>query len=219
MLGAVFFVTVVLLLTGHYYFVERPRRAAEAHSPGPPALPLRELVARLPAGVFLQPGFTWATVRSSGDVQVGVHPLLLSLIGSDATVEMRGAGEHVNKGDPLLTLRSGDRHLTVRSPLAGRIKAAKVKPPQETRWQTRSEETCVIRPEALSQELPAWMIGKAAADWSRMQYGTIRDYLMSRSVHPEAGLALADGGELPVGVLGQIEEADWVGFEKEFLGS
>lgn len=219
MLGAVFFVTVVLLLTGHYYFVERPRRIAEGETAGPPAVPLRDLVSGLPAGVFLQPGFTWAAVRSSGDLQVGVHPLLLSLIGNDPELETRRAGEQVRKGDPLVTLRSGDRRLVVRSPISGRVKASSLRPPRDTVWQARSEGTCLIRPEGLDTELPTWMIGQTAIDWSRGQYGKIRDFVMSRSVHPEAGLALADGGELPVGVLTQIESPDWAEFEETFLGS
>jgi len=217
MLGAVFFVIVVVLLIGHYVLVERPRRVAGADARGPLAMPLRDLVTRLPAGVFLQPGFTWAQVRSSGDVQVGVHPLLLSLIGNRPDVEMRGPGEHVNKGDPLVTLRSGERRLVVRSPVAGRVTASGASAPQDTVWQARSEKTCVIRPEDLPAELPSWMIGKAAADWSRVQYGRIRDYLMSRSVDPQTGLALADGGELPIGVLAQVAEADWADFEARFL--
>ena len=217
MLGAVFFVVVVVLLSGHYVLVERPRRVAGANARGPLAMPLRDLVARLPAGVFLQPGFTWAQVRSSGDVHVGVHPMLLSLIGHDPDVEMRAAGEHVDKGDPLVTLRSGERQLVVRSPVAGRITASGGRAPQDTVWQARSEKTCVIRPEGLSDELPGWLIGKAAADWSRAQYGQIRDYLMSRSADPEAGLALADGGELPIGVLAQVDDSDWADFERMFL--
>jgi hypothetical protein len=180
-------------------------------------VPLRDLIARLPAGVFLQPGFTWATVRSSGDLQVGVHPLLLSLIGSDPELVMRGPGERVEKGDPLVTLRSGSRELVVRSPVAGRVKASRVRPPRDTAWQARGAGTCVIRPEGLSAELPTWLIGEAATDWSRAQYGKVRDFVLSRTAHPEAGLALADGGELPVGVLGQVGDADWTEFEETFL--
>ncbi|MCK5482717.1 MAG: hypothetical protein KAJ13_03410 [Gemmatimonadetes bacterium] len=109
MLGVVFFVSVVAVLTGHYLLVERPRRIAGESVMGPRALPLRDLVSRLPAGVFLQPTFTWGQVRPGGDVEIGVHPLLLSLVGPDPELEIRSAGEHVNKGDPLMTVGSGER--------------------------------------------------------------------------------------------------------------
>ena len=103
MLAAVFFVIVLALLTGHYFLVERPRRLSDASAAGPLALPLRELITRLPAGIFLQPTFTWGQVRSGGDVEIGVHPMLLSLLGPNPQVEMPSAGEHVEKGEPLMT--------------------------------------------------------------------------------------------------------------------
>lgn len=217
MLAAVFFAIVVALLTGHYFLVERPRRLAGASAAGPLALPLRELITRLPAGIFLQPTFTWGQVRPGGDVEIGVHPMLLSLLGPNPKLEMRSAGEHVEKGGPLMTIGSGERHLVVRSPIAGSIVMANATPPNDTGWQSRSGRTCLIQPERLSDEVPTWMIGKAAADWSRAQYGRIRDHLIERSADPQTGLALADGGELPVGALNQLDVADWADFENEFL--
>ena len=84
MLGAVFFVTVAIALTGHYILVERPRRIAREAGQGPRALPVRDLIPRLPSGIFLQPTFTWSQVRPNGDVELGVHPLLFGLVGPGA---------------------------------------------------------------------------------------------------------------------------------------
>lgn len=219
MLAAVFFVLVVALLTGHYLLVERPRRLASESRGAPVAIPLPELVNRMPAGVFLQPTFTWGQVRPTGDVELGVHPMLLSLLGPDADVEMRSAGEHVFKGDPLMTVGSGERRLVVRSPVAGSITMANATPSDDAGWQGRSRRTCLIAPEHLSDEVPTWMLGNAAVEWSRAQYGRIRDHLLSRSADPRTGLALADGGELPVGALNQLDAAAWVEFESEFLNT
>lgn len=219
MLAAVFFVLVVTLLTGHYFLIERPRRIAKESTAGPLAMPLRELISRLPAGVFLQPTFTWGHVRPGGEVEVGVHPLLLSLVGPDPEVETRRAGEHVAKGDPLMVVGTGERRLVVRSPIAGSVARANVSSPAETDWQGRSETTCLIQAERLSDEVPTWMLGEAAVDWTRSQYGRIRDHLLHRSADPATGLALADGGELPVGALSQFGEDDWAEFEREFLSA
>ncbi len=219
MLGAVFFAIVVTLLTGHYFLVERPRRIVGDSTAGPRAVPLRDLVSRLPAGVFLQPTFTWGEVRPAGDVEIGVHPLLLSLVGPDAELEMRTAGEHIGKGDPLMTVGSGERRLVVRSPLAGSVVAADSTPRGHTDWQRLSDGTCLIQPEELSAEVPTWMIGKAAVDWSREQYGRIRDHLLQSTAEPQTGLALADGGELPIGALSQLDPAGWADFEDEFLSA
>ncbi len=219
MLAAVFFVLVVALLTGHYFLIERPRRiAAELSAPLRP-LPVRELINRVPAGVFLQPTFTWGQVRSGGDVEVGVHPMLLSLLGPDAELEMRSAGERVGKGEPLMTIGSGKRRLVVRSPISGSIIMANAAPSGATGWQIRSDRTCLIEPDDLSEEVPTWMLGKPAVDWSRAQYGRIRDHLLERTADPATGLALADGGELPVGALNQLDATAWSDFEDEFLSA
>lgn len=217
MLGAVFFAIVVTLLTGHYLLVERPRRVAGEAAVGPRIVPLRDTVNRLPAGIFLQPTFTWGQVRPTGDVEIGVHPMLLALVGPEPELAMPGVGEHVDKGDPLMKVASGDRSLVVKSPLAGRVTAAGRAPHRQPGWPGRADPTCAIEPEGLSDEVPTWMIGKAAVDWSRLQYGRIRDHLLERSMHPDTGLALADGGELPVGALSQLEAAEWAEFELEFL--
>ena len=219
MLAAVFFVLVVALLTGHYFLVDRPRRLAGEAAGVLKALPVRELINRLPAGVFLQPTFTWGQVRSGGDVEVGVHPMLLSLLGPDAELEMRRTGEHVGKGDPLMTIGSGGRQLVVRSPVSGSISMVDATPHGGSGWQSLSDRTCLIEPENLSDEIPTWMLGKPAVDWSRAQYGRIRDRLLERTADPATGLALADGGELPVGVLNQLDAAAWADFESEFLSA
>jgi hypothetical protein len=219
MLAAVFFVIVVALLTGHYFLVDRPRRLTDASAVTPRPLPLRELVNRMPAGVFLQPTFTWGQVQTDGDVELGVHPMLLSLIGPDPELEMRSAGEHVDRGDPLMTVGSGDRRMVVRSPIAGSIMAANRKPVDSSGWQSRSDRTCLLQPDHLSDDVPTWMLGEKAVDWSRAQYGRIRDHLLERAADPQTGLALADGGELPVGALNQLDEAAWADFEDKFLSA
>ncbi len=219
MLAAVFFLLVVALLTGHYFLIERPRRIAAESSAPLSALPVRELINGVPAGVFLQPTFTWGQVRSGGDVEVGVHPMLLSLLGPDAELEMRRAGERVRKGEPLMTIGNGERRLVVRSPISGSISMANATPSGATGWQIRSDRTCLIEPENLSVEVPTWMLGKPAVDWSRAQYGRIRDHLLETTADPATGLALADGGELPVGALNQLDAAAWADFEDEFLSA
>ncbi|NNK49181.1 MAG: hypothetical protein HKP01_09945, partial [Gemmatimonadetes bacterium] len=163
--------------------------------------------------------FTWGQVRSGGDVEVGVHPMLLSLLGPDAELEMRSAGERVGKGEPLMTIGSGKRRLVVRSPISGSIIMANAAPSGATGWQIRSDRTCLIEPDDLSEEVPTWMLGKPAVDWSRAQYGRIRDHLLERTADPATGLALADGGELPVGALNQLDATAWSDFEDEFLSA
>ena len=217
MLGVVFMAIVVSLLAGHYFLVERPRRLLRQATTGPRPLPVRDVVSRLPAGVFLQPTFTWSQVRSGGEVEIGVHPMLLSLVGPSRRLETRPVGEHVNRGDPLFTLEGCGRELTVRSPIAGRVIAANAPAPSDTTWQSRSDHTCLVGPDDLQSDIPLWMVGQSAVDWTKAQYGRIRDHLLARAAHPDTGLTLADGGELPEGALSSMDPEDWAAFERVFL--
>lgn len=221
MLGALFCATVVVVLTGHYVLVERPRRIAREAEGGPKALPIQEIIPRLPGGVFLQPTFTWSQVRPNGDVELGVHPLLFGLVGPGATMQLLNTGGQVEKGDVLLKIRLGERTLNVRSPVSGRVVASNPEASTDAGWRgvrsRRGNWVYVVQPDHLADEVPGWMIADRARDWTKTQYRSIRDFLMLSAGGEHAHLALADGGELPLGALGQVDSDDWSEFEDEFL--
>ena len=220
MLGAVFFVTVIAVLTGHYLLVERPRRATGVSTPFPRPLPIRELIDRQPSGVFLQPTFTWAHVRADGDVELGVHPLLASLAADRPTVELTTGSDRVEKGDRLMSLRIDGHALAIRSPFAGRVLSSVTPGDAMADWDAARGQyrdwVCLMRPDSLDAEVSDWFVGREAIDWTQTQYSRIRDYLLSRSM-PAGEVALADGGELPVGALGQLSDEHLTEFETLFL--
>jgi len=220
MLGAVFFVTVLAVLTGHYLLVERPRRATGLSTGFPRRLPIRELIDRQPSGVFLQRTFTWAHVRADGDVELGVHPLLASLAADRPTVELTVGAERVEKGERLMSLQVNGHALAIRSPFSGRLLSSVTPGDAMADWAAASgrhrDWICLMRPDSLATEVPDWYVGRAATEWTRAQYTRIRDYLLARSM-PEGEVALADGGELPVGALAQLSDDHLTEFETLFL--
>lgn len=221
MLGAAFFAAVLLVLAGHYYMVERPRRRRAGGALHSPPLATRDVVDRQPAGVFLQPTFTWTRLRPDGEVEIGVHPLLLGLVGEQSALAMRAEGEQLEKGGVLASLGSGSRRLVVRSPLAGRVVRRNRRPEARAAWRGvhggESGWLYRISPEHLAEEVAGWMVGAPALDWSRQQYGRVRDYLLAAASDVRGQVALADGGELPVGVLDQLDGDAWTEFQETFL--
>jgi glycine cleavage system H lipoate-binding protein len=71
--------------------------------------------------VFIQPTYTWGCLGPLGDLYVGVHPMLMGLVGPPCELECREPGEHVAEGDPLVTIERAGRRLTVRSPVSARV--------------------------------------------------------------------------------------------------
>jgi glycine cleavage system H lipoate-binding protein len=224
MLAAAFLVTVVVALGGYHLLVERPRRIQlEAQLGGVRAgpVPLTDWVASVPDGVFLQNGFTWSRVVPDGTVEVGVHPMLPGLIGDQTRYSLAETGRHFDRGDPILEIGTGERSARVRAPLSGRITARNrfVSGPLSNREPDSVDTAWLyrIQPDDLAQEVASWMIGTPATEWAQDRYGRIREYLQRAVADGEAGLALADGGEVPVGALAGLDARAWSEFETRFL--
>jgi glycine cleavage system H lipoate-binding protein len=216
----------IIALVAADYFLLRPRRAArpaEEDAPLPGLEPLSAAIDRLPAGVFLQPTFTWSRIRPDGEVLLGVHPLLFGLVGAPYDVERLPGGEHVEKGAPLVRIRKGDRRLTVRSPIAGRIAEVNRVVSGETDWTGLQHDggswLYRIVPERVAGEVPTWLIGESATEWTRRQYQRVREQLATLAGGPGLAGTMADGGEIPAGILARLDDAAWTAFDRAVLGN
>ncbi len=222
MLGAIFGLLVVTALTVYYVLVERPRQRALKHEgPRPVPLALADIIGKLPEGVFLHPTLTWGRLRPNGDVDLGIHPLLLGLVGESREINPRGEPGRLEKGDPFADIVAGDRELIVRSPTSGRIVATNPRATADASWRGATWDdgswVCRVRPDRLSDEIESWLISDKAVEWTRRRYGDIRDSILGLAFRGEPELMLADGGEIPIGILTQFDGEAWQQFEKDFL--
>ncbi len=223
MLTALFVIAVLTLIVAYHFLVERPRqrrqltRALAGSALGPPA----ELLERLPRGVFLQPTFTWSEIAPNGELKIGVHPLLLGLVGLPYEVKVL-ARERVRKGAPLIRISKGNRALNLRSPVSGELREARerhqIAETDELATAGGDAWVCRIEPEDVATEIQGWMIAEAAIDWTRRQYARIRDHLLKLDATAELGFMAADGGELAEGILSRLDESEWRGLEEAVLG-
>lgn len=74
---------------------------------------------RLARDVFLHPGHTWAWVH--GDAIVGADDIVQAALGPIDEVALPPEGRHVRRGEPLFSLRHGDRRLELPSPVSGTV--------------------------------------------------------------------------------------------------
>ncbi|UCC72570.1 MAG: hypothetical protein JSV86_19770 [Gemmatimonadota bacterium] len=218
MLGVICAVIAIVVITAHHFLIERPRHRAE---PPPGPIPLSAAMGRLPKGIFLQSTYTWSTIRASGELLVGVHPILLSLVGAPHKLELLAHNGRVEKGEPFIRIGEADRCLTLHSPVTGRVLAQRHVAKDEMRWDSMTEEDggwlCRIRPENMAEEIPTWMIADRALEWTKRKYGEIRDHLLKAVAERELTLTMADGGEIPVGILAEFDGSEWQAFQDAFL--
>jgi glycine cleavage system H lipoate-binding protein len=224
MLAVILALMIVIVLTAHYVLVERPRRRAAradplAHRPAP----LWKTMGRFPRGLFLQPTFTWCRIDPSGELEIGVHPLLTGLAGPDGRLRLLSDGTRVGKGAPLARLSVEDRSLTIRSPVAGWIRKANDYVALGTSWTGTAGEhrswLYRIEPDALGEEVPNWMIGQRALEWTKERYGEVRAHLLMAGSAHEPSPMMADGGDLPVGILADLDPDEWETFQELFLAT
>lgn len=222
MLTGIFVILVVTALVLHHVFTARsPERRTGLEAPPPLPITLREAVGNLPEAVLLQPTFTWTRLRKNGEIFLGLHPILTGLLGVDYTLELLADDATVRKGSRILRLRQGDRELELFSPVNGEVTEANTGFSPLSGWEGHTMRggswIYRIQPEGLEAELPLWLRTDEASAWAHRQYRTIRDFLFQAERNHEVGLAAADGGELPAGVLSQMDDLVWSSFQEVFL--
>ena len=74
-----------------------------------------------------------------------------------------------------------------------------------------------ILPDSTSEEIPLWLMGNQATEWAHQQYRDVRDFLFQTVTYEEVGLTAADGGELPAGILSQLNDEAWDAFQNRFI--
>jgi glycine cleavage system H lipoate-binding protein len=203
---------VVLVLLDRHVYGKRLTQAAARGPVGPPLTSLLSASRSVPAGVSLQPTFTWGSFGLDGELYLGVHPMLLGLIGTPLEVEALTPGTHVTKGEALVRIGTGGRHLTVRSPISGRVD--RVNRPATNAAEPRNTWLYRLMPDHVTGETKGWLSGEQAAGWTRRRYADLREFLMRAAGDPRLGAVMADGGDLPTGILAEMDEQVWAGLDE-----
>ena len=172
----------------------------------------------LPAGIHIGPHHSWARSESRGRFAVGVDDLLQKVFGPVGELELPAVGARLRAGDPLLTLRRGDRVLVVRAPLDGTVRAVNEAARLDPGLLNRSPygEGWAVELEAQKSLPVALRAGEGAARWLRGEL----DRLVA-AVHAPAmvTVTLQDGGPLAPAFFHALDDATFRKLAAEFFGA
>jgi len=173
-------------------------------------------VINVPGGIYISPEHTWVSVEMTGEGRIGLDDLFHKTVGKPESIGLPKEGQQVRKGQPLFVLRRGERSLTFRSPLSGRVSNVnhelefnldlmRVRP-YEHGW------ICMIDPSNLTGDLSDMTLGADAVAWYQARVETFRRKLgeeMAADHPPEE--AHAAGAKANI-------DAAWQAFASCFLG-
>lgn len=177
----------------------------------------------VPMGVFFHPGHSWALVKPSGSVRVGLDGLIGFLLGRVDGVELPVLGQRVREGESIAGFFQGSRELRVAAPIDGTVVAVNrdLKPdgsfissePYGAGW------ICEIKPHSLSRGLRRLMVADQAVEWRTRESQHIYSFF-SREDSGINGKGIADPDSYSAyGFLQGVRDEEWCEFQREFLNA
>jgi CheY-like chemotaxis protein/glycine cleavage system H lipoate-binding protein len=173
----------------------------------------------IPGGVFISQGHCWVSMEQNGNVKVGIDDFAKKLIGKIDAIEFPNLGMIVKMGQPLFTVKQGNKSMTFNSPVSGKVIKLN-KPlqydiellnvtPYDSNW------ICEVDAEDIDTELKNLKIGKTAVS---LYQDDIEHFveLRKKSLKPVKE-GEYENGEIYYGELEALDELNWNKVGSEFF--
>ncbi len=174
----------------------------------------------IPGGVFIAKNHTWVSMNQAGIAKIGIDDFAKKLIGRVYSVELPNLGMNINAGQPLFTIKQGNRSITFNSPVSGKVSQINTilkdnvdaldVTPYERNW------VCALDAENLDNEIKEMHIGKSAVTFFQEEIGKFKnmftDMMKSEKKNDEY---LEDG--LFIGQLEKLSDVSWNKIIAEFF--
>ncbi len=74
-----------------------------------------------------------------------------------------------------------------------------------------------IKPDNMSAEISNWFIAEKSKEWLNEKFQQMKNFFVRNLPQQHVGLTMADGGELPFGILTKFDKKTWQDFENKFF--
>ena len=175
------------------------------------SLPTAEFA--IPGGVFISKGHCWLTMEEDGSVKVGIDDFAKKLLGRIDDVEFPNLGMSVKAGQPLFSVRHGQRTLPFQAPVSGRV--TKVNKLLSDRLEALDVTPygrnwiCKIDADDLDTELKGLKIGKTAVNFYQAEIDHFVESIKETGGTGNGSLGAGSGESLHVGQLANLDDHEW----------
>jgi CheY-like chemotaxis protein len=170
----------------------------------------------IPGGVFISEGHCWTSIGQDGTAKIGIDDFAKKLIGKITGIDFPNLGMNIIKGQPLFSIKQGNRVVQFLSPVSGQVKNINHEltedlealdfTPYEKNW------ICSIDADKLDSELTQLKIGKNAVVYYQEEIDRYIK-LIKELVKPDS----TESFELQWGQLEKLDEKEWYMITGEFF--
>lgn len=174
----------------------------------------------IPGGVFISKNHTWVSMNQEGIAKVGIDDFSKKLLGKVTAVELPNLGMTVKAGQPLFTVRQGNRSVTFNSPVSGKVSQVNTLlkenvdaldvTPYERNW------VCALDAENLDNEIKEMNIGKSAVAFFQEDIEKFKTLFMDLVKSEKKPDEYLEEG-LFVGQLEKLSDVNWNKIIAEFF--
>lgn len=200
-----------------------PEKNEESLNPEPQGA-IDENTIAAPEGLFFDKSHTWTFLEKDGKVRMGLDDFMQQITGPITRIKFRKSGEHVHKGEPIVTVIQNGKQLSLNAPVSGTIDTinetlkdnvnALHNAPFNEGW------LYLIAPDNWQQETPFLKMATDYKTWMQGEIARLKDFLAySLNVNNTnlSQIALQDGGAVKKHVLKDLPPEVWEDFQSKFL--
>ena len=159
----------------------------------------------IPGGVFISSGHCWASLEQDGTVKIGIDDFAKKLIGKIDALELPNLGMEIKAGQPLFTIKQGQRSITFNAPISGKIirvntvlttnlEALDISP-YNTNW------ICVVDSNNFDEEMKSLTIGNSAVTFYQNE--------LDKFIELRKSTGKSEDEQLYIGEFEKFSDSDW----------
>lgn len=175
----------------------------------------------IPGGVFIAKNHTWFSITQAGITKIGIDDFAKKLIGRIDAVELPNLGMELKAGQPLFTIKQGNRSVTFTSPVTGKVSQVntllKDNPsaldvtPYEKNW------VCALDTENIDDEIKGMNIGKSAVSFYQEDIEKFRNLVKDLIKSEKKEGEYIEEGQIYIGHLEKLTNGNWQRIIAEFF--
>ena len=174
---------------------------------------------QIPGGVFISEGHCWANVSEDGTAKVGIDDFAKKIIGKIDSIGLPNLGMVVKKGQSLFNIAQGQRTISFKSPVSGKVKDVNkfINNELDSLDFTPYDKNyvCEIDTDELDSELPGLKIGKSAVSF--YQEDIERLQVLKKKTMTSKEAELEPEGAIFAGEMEKLDDISWKRFSEEFF--